>query len=283
MTAARYSIEELKRQHAGLQLDHAGLLLHKYLASRDDPGKKDDLIDDAKQAAGISSRSDCYKQGFDRWLKSLHAVYPTTDHFNEFEIVSKDRLLIGVGSASPLEVGLSLHHTYGLPYLPATALKGLASHYAHSVWGEKDQNWRMADKGNPQGNHHRFVFGSTSEAGCIDFHDGWLEPGSKCILVEDVMTPHHSSYYGAAEDDDNHPPADWDSPIPIQYLTANKKLKFRFFLGCALHAGDEQQRKCIKAWLDIVQALLDAALKEWGLGAKTSSGYGVMRTDAAAS
>lgn len=31
--------------------------------------------------------------------------------------------------------GITLHHTYGVPFLPGTALKGLAAHYAHQIFG----------------------------------------------------------------------------------------------------------------------------------------------------
>lgn len=36
------------------------------------------------------------------------------------------RLAVGVGSSGPLETGMTLHHLYGYPYIPATSVKGIA-------------------------------------------------------------------------------------------------------------------------------------------------------------
>jgi len=45
----------------------------------------------------------------------------------EFKTIS--RLIIGQGQQTPLEVGVTIHHTYGIPYIPGSALKGLTRHY----------------------------------------------------------------------------------------------------------------------------------------------------------
>jgi len=47
------------------------------------------------------------------------------------------RLVVGLGLPSPLETGITLHHLYGIPYLPGSAIKGVT------------RNWRLqqiADK-----------------------------------------------------------------------------------------------------------------------------------------
>lgn len=36
------------------------------------------------------------------------------------------RLAVGFGSSGPLETGMTLHHLYGYPYIPATSVKGIA-------------------------------------------------------------------------------------------------------------------------------------------------------------
>lgn len=45
-------------------------------------------------------------------------------HFLEATVVS--RLTIGLGTPTPLETGIALHHTYGTPYVPGSAAKGVA-------------------------------------------------------------------------------------------------------------------------------------------------------------
>jgi CRISPR-associated protein Cmr6 len=58
-----------------------------------------------------------------RWLelaeRSLH-----------FKATTTSRMAIGLGTNTVLENGLTLHHVTGLPYIPGSALKGLARAYA---------------------------------------------------------------------------------------------------------------------------------------------------------
>jgi CRISPR-associated protein Cmr6 len=54
----------------------------------------------------------------------------------EVELLS--RLLVGHGTQSPTEVGLTTHRTWGVPVVPGTALKGLLSHYVDAVYGPRD-------------------------------------------------------------------------------------------------------------------------------------------------
>jgi CRISPR-associated protein Cmr6 len=39
------------------------------------------------------------------------------------------RLVIGLGGSSPLDTGITLHHLYGFPYLPASGVKGITRSY----------------------------------------------------------------------------------------------------------------------------------------------------------
>ena len=85
----------------------------------------------------------------------------------------------------------------------------------------------------------------------------------------DVMTPHHSAYYGGEE----VPPADWDSPIPVPFLSVTGK--FLFALGLAPGVDKEEG----KPWLEAAWKILELALGEEGIGAKTTSGYGRFRLE----
>jgi len=64
--------------------------------------------------------ADAYLQ---RWLA-------TTENSQSFEGVLQDRMVIGLGSGTVLETGFTLHHVTGLPFVPGSALKGLARAYA---------------------------------------------------------------------------------------------------------------------------------------------------------
>jgi len=47
------------------------------------------------------------------------------NHFEVLELKAQTRLVVGMGIPSFFENGISLHHTYGVPYIPASSVKGL--------------------------------------------------------------------------------------------------------------------------------------------------------------
>ena len=131
-----------------------------------------------------------------------------------------------------LETGIRLHHTYGMPIIPGSALKGLAAHYCDQIWGDRHietpfkmptdsederrevKHRRQKDRSR-RDNYHRLLFGTTDDSGCITFHDAWYIPDSSAQpLVLDVMTPHHPKWL-----DGSVPPTDFDSPTPVPFLS----------------------------------------------------------------
>jgi CRISPR-associated protein Cmr6 len=74
-----------------------------------------------------------YARSFDRWKASFSA---TGDRLAELTLAS--RLLIGHGNASAIDVGLTVHHTWGVPVIPGSALKGLVAHYVDATYGPAD-------------------------------------------------------------------------------------------------------------------------------------------------
>src|SRR5262249_10825078 len=143
-----------------------------------------------------------YRLAFDRWSASLPPDPPPVD------LVTRGRLIVGLGSENVLETGIRLHHTHGIPIIPGSALKGLAAHYCDQVWRAEDKRFKnptleegrayrayLQGKGpKPEANFHRLLFGTTDDSGCIVFHDSWLTPDSPKPLVLDVMTPHHPKW-----------------------------------------------------------------------------------------
>ena len=202
-------------------------------------------------------------------------------------LTTAGRVIAGLGTESVLETGIRLHHTYGLPVIPGSALKGLAAHYCYEVWGQHalgdaappaSKPFRRPTKGedevykqflqgdpkaNPAANYFRLLFGNTDDSGVIVFHDAWLTPDSADPLVLDVMTPHHPDWQ-----DGSAPPTDFDSPVPVAFVSATGS--FRVMVSWNGPAGGEQPQK----WTKLTMALLKEALAEWGIGGKTSSGYG---------
>jgi CRISPR-associated protein Cmr6 len=248
-----------------------------------------------------------YQHFFDRWRASFSRP---GDRLREVTLA--DRLLVGHGNSSAAEVGLVLHHTWGVPIVPGSALKGLLAHYVEATYGPDDPNrppWSQPDgeerersryqgvtwKGRRiqrgPGDWYRSVFGAPdaeeddaykerglehgASRGKVMFHDALYVPGSAendRPYAVDVLTVHQKPYY----DDHIHDPsaATWPSdfadPNPVAFLTVRPGVR----LLLAVSGPPE--------WTETVEQLLLDALERWGVGAKTSAGYGRIRPRTAA-
>ena len=233
-----------------------GLLLQRYLhesatGEKGKPEHKRQILDAAILSAGNLELLDLYRAAFVRWSESLPSDPPFID------LVTQDRLIVGLGSENVLETGITLHHTYGMPIIPGSALKGLAAHYCDQVWGA-EPGYKL------DGPYHKLLFGTTKESGCIAFHDAWYVPDSPSApLLLDVMTPHHPGWNDIK---DPLPPTDFDSPIPVPFLSVSGT----FRVAVSWHGP----AKGAPEWTKRAMELLCDALCDWGAGGKTSSGYG---------
>ncbi len=221
---------------------HAGLWLDKYIRSldREDTESRRKLV---QEVAGIKT-PDAYTKWFARWRQALESMG------TQIRIAqTQGRMVVGLGAESVLETSITLHHTFGVPIIPGSALKGLCAHYANQHLTEK---WKIGSDA------HRWMFGDTTYAGIVTFYDALPCPNQFELLRPDVMTVHHKEYYG----DGNSTPADWDSPNPVPFLSVTGQ--FLIALGGP------------KDWVEAGFKILEHALRELGIGAKTSSGYGRM-------
>ena len=261
--------------------EHAGLLLQRYLAKaatgeNGDPDEKRALLEAAMAASRASSCVSMYERAYTRWRDSLPAGTESVI------LRTEQRLIVGLGSENVLETGLTLHHTYGMPVIPGSALKGLAAHYCDQVWGrtdprfkkpsnEENEAYRKYLKGEgpkPPENFHRLLFGTTDDSGCVVFHDAWFVPGSDPQPLRlDVMTPHHKDYNRDPGDDKFAAPTDFDSPNPVAFLSVQGE----FHVAVSWNGPPSDQSA---AWTALALELLRQALEQWGVGGKTSSGYG---------
>jgi CRISPR-associated protein Cmr6 len=157
------------------------------------------------------------------------------------------RLCIGLGASGTLETSISLHRTLGVPFLPGSALKGLAAGFAHREYAGFERGGAL----------HAEIFGELSQRGSVVFHDAHPE---SFRLHAEIMTPHHADYYTGTD-----APADWDSPTPVPYLSATGT----FLIALS---GEEVAVR-------VAHDILRVALLEDGIGAKTSSGYGRVRVE----
>ena len=245
---------------------NVGLLRDRYLrvAVKDKtnhPAARRDLFDAMSQSL-VQSEA-VYEAAYQRQLTSLQAgslQKPEAEDF--FQI--KGRMAIGLGGENVLETGLTLHHTYGTPLIPGTALKGLASHYCDQVWGAREhgEGFKRWQKEVQEENYHKSIFGTTDDSGHIIFHDAWITPETMAkSLQPDVMTPHHGDYYSGEA-----APTDFDDPNPVTFLSVVGT--FHIAVSCDV-PGKEGQN-----WAKLAFDLLSEALQEWGIGGKTNAGYG---------
>jgi CRISPR-associated protein Cmr6 len=202
----------------------------------------------------------------------------------QFDLKLQWRLIVGLGASHPQETSMTLHHIFGIPYIPGSALKGASRHYM--IWkfvdeNEEELNLRLCKSnfaellkelnkalekeenltisvGNISFKDLIHIFGTQKRQGKIIFFDAY--PIEEIKLKIDIMNPHYPDYYTK-----DKPPTDWQNPIPIKFLTV-EDTKFRFYLA----AKDKDQNL-----LNHARKILNDALLNYGVGAKTSLGYGL--------
>lgn len=237
---------------------NAGLWLEKYSKDIAATANNAKTIEAIIQNVKIP---DAYKLHFNRWKSELEKK----QQVKIAKATVQGRMVVGLGAESVLETAITLHRTYGVPFIPGSALKGLASAAAHRFLANDE--WRKKTKIHTQGPSHEVLFGNTKTAGFVTFHDALLvvdkdeKTPNEMPLDLDVMTVHHREYYGTGK----APPADWDSPNPVSFVTA------RGTYLIALEGPEE--------WVTAALDILEEALREDGIGAKTAAGYGRLRLE----
>ncbi|UOP04603.1 type III-B CRISPR module RAMP protein Cmr6 [Conchiformibius kuhniae] len=235
---------------------HAGLLLQRGLQERENKQQrkvkqeenqklaKEKLLD---RVASVSP-SEVYKLAFNRWVRA------TADE-NRFTFLCAEivgRLYIGLNSAGALETGICTQHSYGMPFLPGSSVKGAVRHYAENV-GLPENICKVLFGGDD---------GDDGVAGALVWHDAWWIPvPSEKPFVGEVVTVHHQDYYrgkdGKTEADE------MESPVPNQQIATQGSFYF------VVEAGEGAT-----AWAEFARQLLGEMLAQQGMGAKTASGYG---------
>jgi len=237
---------------------HPGLALQRYLQAHK-PKQRDNqaampeekLLDAVAQIGA----SDVYKAVFNRW-RQFATEQPSNRARLHFTLTAESPIAIGLGNASPLEVGLTLHHTYGMPILPGSALKGLCRRGARILLKE----------GKLSQDAFNYLFGTGGDTnaavGAVVFYDAWYVPDSVQgkPFHRDVITVHHPGYYGSRGKES---PTDFDDPNPVPFLVVKPGAQFLFVLEARS-----------KPWAEFTQNLLVWCLANLGVGAKTNAGYG---------
>ena len=255
---------------AGTRLDNPGLALDRY---QPNPIGEAGGLDNLLNAVCGASPPAIYAEAYKEWKRAILA-HPSA---RERTFRVRGRMIVGLGAESTRETGITLLHPYGVPVIPGSALKGLARHYAETALAGHDEAHpfmpRRTRKLTPQEQAeddqkvHPVIFGSTVEAAYLTYFDAWYIPDSvpgNRPLCRDVITPHHPRYYGTGG---SRAPWDLDDPIPVSFLAAT---------GRYLVVARGPDGPSGPAWAESTLDLLERALDDWGIGGKTSSGYGRM-------
>ena len=186
----------------------------------------------------------------------------------------------GLGSGHPTETGMILDRNTGLPYLPASSIKGiLRLAYAVNIANDREE---VPDS------ELLSYFGSTDTKnavrGQIVFLDAY--PYKVPKIRTDIMNPHFNKYY---TDDKVSLPVETESPVPITFLTVQEKSVFvfrAFFLPLQKKVEKTDKDNNTNETLKIeynefsekdkiaLHSAFKTAFSVIGFGGKTSIGYG---------
>lgn len=281
--------ESLKQIFPRVHNAHAGLLMQRGLTDWEDNEKtiKHHLID----TIGKINPSPLYLLAFNRWLDATHES--AHDSFASIAATVDGRLFTGLALGGTLETGATTHHTYGMPMIAGSSVKGAVRSYTEHLFAERDDEGAIQYK-EVNGTHQIIIkedkqqildtlFGADSDdnddsesdepvanAGYLIWHDAWWIPmvNEKGELltsdkykpfVGDIVTVHHSEYYkgdkGKLDEALN-----MESPVPNQQVAIQGSFYFTI-------EGDSK-------WIAIAKSLLQSTIENIGLGSKGASGYG---------
>lgn len=205
-----------------------------------------------------------------------------------FEAILETPLVVGLGNGHPSEKGFSFDWTLGVPYIPASGIKGVV----RLAWLVKALNripevqdarrfWQQVGKGrlpNEAGEARR-VFGNLETSaeenlepnrGGVVFMDAF--PAKLPLLKAEIMNCHYPEYLNKA----NGRPTEDQSPNPQKYWAVDPFLdrqgseRTRFVFRILM--GPELAKE--KAVVSDFSEAFEAALDRHGLGAKTAVGHG---------
>lgn len=147
-------IESTVPEHLGLAYDRCAPLDPQTGKISDD--KRKDWL---RRVGSVNIASD-YQFAYERWAASLK-----TEDTILAEVEMAARLLVGHGNPSPTEVGLTVHHTWGVPIIPGSALKGLVSHYVETHYGPHMSDTHPMDPDFPVEERDRAPFQGVTREG----------------------------------------------------------------------------------------------------------------------
>ncbi|MBP7796716.1 MAG: type III-B CRISPR module RAMP protein Cmr6 [Elusimicrobiales bacterium] len=202
--------------------------------------------------------------------KSRDNVLKNLPGFEQKKFKTNSPFTLHLSGNSVLEnAGICLHPVYGCVYIPGSGIKGLARHYAEQVWlksNETEENKKLII--DIFGNENTEKKHENLRAGKIVFHDAFPEKAEN-ILEVSINNCHHQDYYTS---EGKNPPGDWENPVPTYYLNVKMGTTFIFSISLRQDIKVEEDKGKL---LSNTWEILVGALANFGIGAKTSSGFGI--------
>lgn len=229
------------------------------------------------------------------FLKDLQQSRP--DRIVTFEATLAARLMVNMAGGVIENAGICLDRCFGLPFIPGSAVKGIAR--AQALWEVKeakpDDKLRLlrlalalfgygkqdvTGKGDwvwAAGKNLAQEVAASLKAdefkGCACFLPAY--PTTPPMLVVDMVNPHYPDYYRGkrphATDDEN--------PVPNYFPAVEAGSAFGF--AVLLNRVPEGFHAC--ELLDAARGWIERAITQKGVGAKTAAGYGWFRMGTPAS
>ena len=197
----------------------------------------------------------------------------------KIEALLQSPLVIGLGGEHPTEKGFTFDWNLGIPFIPASSLKGVVRlaflvKKLNELQNETDAEafWKDVVKGVlPDSARHLFgcgVVGKSQEPrrGKVVFMDAW--PKTMPMLKAEIMNCHYPDYLNKKAEQG---PTESQSPNPQKFWAVDMNddkgrplvFVFRAFLAPGAH---DLESECREAF--------SLALSDHGLGAKTAIGHG---------
>lgn len=199
--------------------------------------------------------------------KTQYLLTMSNIQYRKFTIKQgNSRWAIGIGGVSPfgnLSVS-TLHPVYGIPYIPASTLKGLMRHCWIEINcnGDNDAEEVLRLFGSSENETPKDELEHENRMGQLIFFDSY--PDAKCngTLYRDVITPLYPLYYNNFG---GKPPTDDQKPVPIEFICI-ENMQFNIYIGSYEPLSNGEKSK--------LENTLSYVFSEQGIGAKTSLGYG---------
>jgi CRISPR-associated protein Cmr6 len=196
-------------------------------------------------------------------IKNLHTKQKNISQsfeLNEINAQLISPMILGLGSGHPTEKGITLDRNTGVPYIPASTIKGVCRTAANIL--------------NLNDNNIIKYFGNESEEkdkkkivrGQIIFLDAYPVINNKDIFSLDIMNPHYQKYY----DKKSKGPMEYDNPVPITFVNIKEGTEFifRYFFSPLKNNSFGKTDK------ENIQIIFEKVFDLIGFGGKTAIGYG---------